>query len=87
MPLRTPDQIRRRIQPERLPSLGRNKADALVASVFCFAPRAPSLALKCEGQNLHFSHIFKAFNNAIFGDVTEPENSNVYELVFDWQNE
>ncbi len=51
----------------------------LLHPLFCFAPRAPSLVLKCEGQNLHFSHISKAFNNPIFGDVTEPENSNVYD--------
>ena len=58
----------------------------LLHPFFCFAPRAPSLALKCDGQNLHFSHIYKAFNDAIFGDVdaifgyvTESENSNVYE--------
>ena len=51
----------------------------LLHPFFCFAPRAQSLALKCDGQNLHFSHIFKAFNDAIFGDLTEPENSNVYE--------
>jgi hypothetical protein len=48
----------------------------LLHPFFCFAPRAPSLALKCDGQNLHFSHIYKAFNDAIFGYVTEPENSN-----------